>query len=178
MYAGAISPLLDAGKVMEKLFYRRPIGDPQAAAPWTADRTAARAGRGALLINSEREPAADACAAHPLRAAAVLVAPATLFGLSIRRITALAAAIADGQDPRKNSWNALSILEERHIWAMYEVAKNNHHLASGYVPGRFDGDLLLFTPTADRTGEDLLPKPGGRTGAAKSGFARFPAVTN
>jgi amino acid adenylation domain-containing protein len=54
--------------------------------------------------------------------------------------------------------DALSTLEERHIWAMYEVARNNHLLASRYLPGRFDGDLLLFSATADRTGKEPPPE--------------------
>jgi amino acid adenylation domain-containing protein len=53
--------------------------------------------------------------------------------------------------------NALSVLQERHIWAMYDVARNNHLLASRFIPGQFRGDLLLFTATADRTGEEPLP---------------------
>jgi thioesterase domain-containing protein len=54
--------------------------------------------------------------------------------------------------------DALSILEERHMWAMYDVARNNHTLASQYIPGKFDGDLLLFTATVDRVGEEPLPE--------------------
>lgn len=54
--------------------------------------------------------------------------------------------------------DALSILEERNMWAMYDVAKNNHTLASRYIPGKFDGDLLLFTATADRIGEEPPPE--------------------
>jgi hypothetical protein len=50
--------------------------------------------------------------------------------------------------------DALSVLEEHHIWAMYEVARNNHLLASRFIPGQFRGDLSLFTTTADRTGEE------------------------
>jgi len=53
--------------------------------------------------------------------------------------------------------DALSVLEEHHIWAMYEVARNNHLLASRFIPGQFRGDLLLFTATADRTGEEPPP---------------------
>ena len=49
-------------------------------------------------------------------------------------------------------------LEERHIWNMYDVAKNNHVLASVFVPGYFSGDLLLFRATADRTGEEPEPE--------------------
>jgi thioesterase domain-containing protein/acyl carrier protein len=54
--------------------------------------------------------------------------------------------------------DALSTLQERHIWAMYDVAKNNHLLASNFIPARFDGDLLLFTATADRTGDEPPPQ--------------------
>jgi nonribosomal peptide synthetase DhbF len=54
--------------------------------------------------------------------------------------------------------DALSILEEHHLWNMYEVAKNNHVLASVFVPGYFAGDLLLFRATADRTGEEPEPE--------------------
>jgi thioesterase domain-containing protein len=54
--------------------------------------------------------------------------------------------------------NALSILQEHHIWAMYEIARNNHLLASRFVPTRFKGDLLLFTATADRSGEEPPPE--------------------
>jgi thioesterase domain-containing protein len=53
---------------------------------------------------------------------------------------------------------ALSILQEHHIWAMYEIAKNNHLLASRFVPARFEGDLLLVTATADRSGEEPPPE--------------------
>jgi thioesterase domain-containing protein/acyl carrier protein len=58
----------------------------------------------------------------------------------------------------KRDGDALSILEEHHIWAMYEVAKNNHILASRFVPGYFSSDLLLFRATADRTGEEPEPE--------------------
>jgi len=54
--------------------------------------------------------------------------------------------------------NALSILQERHIWAMYDVARNNHLLASNFIPDQFAGDLLLFRATADRTGEEPPPE--------------------
>jgi thioesterase domain-containing protein len=54
--------------------------------------------------------------------------------------------------------DALSILEERHMLAMYDLAKNNHILATEYIPGKFEGDILLFTATADRTGEEPPPE--------------------
>jgi enterobactin synthetase component F len=54
--------------------------------------------------------------------------------------------------------DALSNLQEHHIWAMYDVAKNNHLLASNFIPARFDGDLLLFSATADRTGDEPPPQ--------------------
>jgi thioesterase domain-containing protein len=41
---------------------------------------------------------------------------------------------------------------------MYDVAKNNHLLASNFIPARFDGDLLLFSATVDRTGEEPPPE--------------------
>ncbi|PYS22960.1 MAG: non-ribosomal peptide synthetase, partial [Acidobacteria bacterium] len=53
---------------------------------------------------------------------------------------------------------ALSTLQEHHLRAMYEVARNNHLLASRFIPGQFIGDLLLFTATADRTGEEPVPE--------------------
>jgi nonribosomal peptide synthetase DhbF len=54
--------------------------------------------------------------------------------------------------------DALSALQEHHIWAMYDVAKNNHLLASNFIPARFAGDLLLFSATVDRTGEEPPPE--------------------
>jgi thioesterase domain-containing protein len=54
--------------------------------------------------------------------------------------------------------DALSALQEHHIWAMYNVAKNNHLLASNFLPARFEGDLLLFSATVDRTGEEPPPE--------------------
>jgi thioesterase domain-containing protein len=54
--------------------------------------------------------------------------------------------------------DALSTLQERHIWAMYDVAKNNHLLASNFIPARFDGNLLLFSATVDRTGDEPPPQ--------------------
>jgi nonribosomal peptide synthetase DhbF len=58
----------------------------------------------------------------------------------------------------QRSGDALSMLEEHHIWAMYDVAKNNHILASAFVPGYFSGNLLLFRATADRTGQESEPE--------------------
>ena len=45
----------------------------------------------------------------------------------------------------------LSNLEDRHLSVMLEIYKNNVRLAATFVPERFDGDLLIFVATQDRT---------------------------
>jgi nonribosomal peptide synthetase DhbF len=54
--------------------------------------------------------------------------------------------------------DALSTLEERHLWSMYNVARNNHALASSFIPDPFIGDVVLFVAMADRTGEEPTPE--------------------
>jgi thioesterase domain-containing protein len=54
--------------------------------------------------------------------------------------------------------DALSTLRENQIRNMYEVARNNHLLVSNFTPSRYYGDLLLFTATADRTGDEPPPQ--------------------
>ncbi|MGK4578986.1 non-ribosomal peptide synthase/polyketide synthase [Kitasatospora sp. HPMI-4] len=46
--------------------------------------------------------------------------------------------------------SALASLEERHIAAVVEIMINNARLALDFVPGLFEGDLLLFNSTIDR----------------------------
>ncbi|MBV6697676.1 non-ribosomal peptide synthase/polyketide synthase [Kitasatospora aureofaciens] len=50
----------------------------------------------------------------------------------------------------QNRGSALASLTERHIRAVVDIMINNAQLALDFVPGRFDGDLLLFNSTIDR----------------------------
>ena len=47
--------------------------------------------------------------------------------------------------------DVLSNLEDRHLSVMLEIYKNNVRLAATFVPERFDGDLLIFVATQDKT---------------------------
>ncbi|MGE7433937.1 amino acid adenylation domain-containing protein, partial [Kitasatospora sp. NPDC001175] len=47
--------------------------------------------------------------------------------------------------------SALADLDERRIEAVVQIMINNARLALDHDPGRFDGDLLLFNSTIDRT---------------------------
>ena len=69
-------------------------------------------------------------------------------------------------------------LQSDHIWAMYFVAKNNHLLASAFVPGCFSGDLLLFRATADLPARNPNLRHGIDTYVGKSKFMIFTAVIN
>ncbi|MGW4690524.1 amino acid adenylation domain-containing protein, partial [Streptomyces sp. NPDC004244] len=53
--------------------------------------------------------------------------------------------------------SALAGLTERQIEAIVHIMINNSKLAVDFVPGRFDGDLLLFNSTIDRDHDDAGP---------------------
>ncbi|MFB7613702.1 non-ribosomal peptide synthase/polyketide synthase, partial [Kitasatospora sp. NPDC056181] len=53
--------------------------------------------------------------------------------------------------------SALACLDERRIGAVVEIMINNAKLAIAHAPGRFDGDLLLFNSTIDRTEDSAGP---------------------
>ncbi len=57
---------------------------------------------------------------------------------------------AEISDILRTRGSALASLEERHIEAVVEIMINNAQLALDFVPGVFDGDLLLFNSTIDR----------------------------
>ncbi|MCX4587275.1 alpha/beta fold hydrolase [Streptomyces sp. NBC_01481] len=46
--------------------------------------------------------------------------------------------------------SALASLQERHIEAVVQIMINNARLALDFIPGLFDGDMLLFNSTIDR----------------------------
>ncbi|WTT40896.1 alpha/beta fold hydrolase [Kitasatospora sp. NBC_00085] len=50
----------------------------------------------------------------------------------------------------QNRGSALANLTERHIEAVVDIMINNARLALDFVPGRFEGDMLLFNSTIDR----------------------------
>ncbi|MFE2067200.1 non-ribosomal peptide synthase/polyketide synthase [Streptomyces sp. NPDC059467] len=53
--------------------------------------------------------------------------------------------------------SALQGLTEQQIEVIVHIMINNAKLAVDFVPGRFDGDLLLFNSTIDRDGDDAGP---------------------
>ncbi|MGW0934575.1 non-ribosomal peptide synthase/polyketide synthase [Streptomyces sp. NPDC002666] len=53
--------------------------------------------------------------------------------------------------------SALAGLTERQIEVIVEIMINNARLAVDFVPGKFDGDLLLFNSTIDRTEDNAGP---------------------
>ncbi|PJN21420.1 non-ribosomal peptide synthetase [Kitasatospora sp. CB02891] len=53
--------------------------------------------------------------------------------------------------------SALQGLTERQIEVIVQIMINNSKLAVDFVPGRFDGDLLLFNSTIDRTEDNAGP---------------------
>ncbi|GJF31178.1 hypothetical protein KNE206_38780 [Kitasatospora sp. NE20-6] len=54
--------------------------------------------------------------------------------------------------------SALQGLTERQIEVIVNIMINNARLAVDFVPGGFDGDLLLFNSTIDRDGNDAGPE--------------------
>ncbi|MER7463216.1 amino acid adenylation domain-containing protein [Streptomyces sp. NPDC097981] len=63
--------------------------------------------------------------------------------------------------------SALAGLDERRIEAVVQIMINNARLAVDHVPGRFDGDMLLFNSTIDRAEDSAgagiwQPYVGGR----------------
>ncbi|MER7754896.1 alpha/beta fold hydrolase, partial [Kitasatospora sp. NPDC097643] len=54
--------------------------------------------------------------------------------------------------------SALQGLTERQIEVIVQIMINNGKLAVDFVPGRFDGDLLLFNSTIERAGDDAGPE--------------------
>lgn len=73
--------------------------------------------------------------------------------------------IADVMEALRSGGGPLADVEERRVVAMTEIVANNARLSAAHVPGRFDGSLLHFTATAERS-------PGLPTAAAWE-----PAVT-
>ncbi|MFJ9467781.1 amino acid adenylation domain-containing protein [Streptomyces caniferus] len=61
--------------------------------------------------------------------------------------------IADVMEILRSGGGPLADLEERRVVAMTEIVTNNARLAAAHVPGRFDGSLLHFTATAERSPE-------------------------
>lgn len=53
--------------------------------------------------------------------------------------------------------SALAGLTERQIEVIVQIMINNAKLAVDFVPGEFDGDLLLFNSTIDRTEDNAGP---------------------
>ncbi|MFJ9852283.1 non-ribosomal peptide synthase/polyketide synthase [Streptomyces sp. NPDC101150] len=53
--------------------------------------------------------------------------------------------------------SALAGLTGQQIEAVVQIMINNAKLAVGFVPGKFDGDLLLFNSTIDRGGDNAGP---------------------
>ncbi|MFB7506481.1 hypothetical protein ACFC0P_23880, partial [Streptomyces broussonetiae] len=53
--------------------------------------------------------------------------------------------------------SALAGLTEPQIEVIVQIMINNAKLAVAFVPGRFDGDLLLFNSTIDRTEDNTGP---------------------
>ncbi len=54
--------------------------------------------------------------------------------------------------------SALASLEEHHLAAVIDIMINNAHLALDFTPGRFQGDLLLFNSTVDRSDDGPTPE--------------------
>ncbi|MFE7309674.1 amino acid adenylation domain-containing protein, partial [Streptomyces sp. NPDC057546] len=54
--------------------------------------------------------------------------------------------------------SALAGLNERQVEVIVQIMINNAKLAVDFVPGRYDGDLLLFNSTIDRGHDDAGPK--------------------
>ncbi|MGW6916117.1 non-ribosomal peptide synthase/polyketide synthase [Kitasatospora sp. NPDC054939] len=54
--------------------------------------------------------------------------------------------------------SALAGLNERQIEVIVEIMINNAKLAVDFVPGRYDGDLLLFNSTLDRAEDNAGPE--------------------
>ncbi|MEV0536298.1 non-ribosomal peptide synthase/polyketide synthase [Kitasatospora sp. NPDC050463] len=54
--------------------------------------------------------------------------------------------------------SALSGLNERQVEVIVQIMINNAQLAVDFVPARFDGDLLLFNSTIDRTEDNAGPE--------------------
>jgi thioesterase domain-containing protein len=53
--------------------------------------------------------------------------------------------------------SALASLDENHLAAITRIFINNCHLAREFIPGRFHGDLLLFTATLDQHKDKPTP---------------------
>uniref|UniRef100_UPI001C266E4C non-ribosomal peptide synthetase n=1 Tax=Streptomyces sp. AC602_WCS936 TaxID=2823685 RepID=UPI001C266E4C len=75
-----------------------------------------------------------------------------------------AAAFGDGQleraavlDALRDSGSALAHLDDAAIGRMTEVFLNNTLLIQDFTPHRFDGDLVFFAATRDRTHPELTP---------------------
>ncbi|MFF9090314.1 amino acid adenylation domain-containing protein, partial [Streptomyces sp. NPDC014991] len=58
--------------------------------------------------------------------------------------------IDDVMEILRSGGGPLADIEERRVAALADVYANNRKLASAHAPGRFHGDLLHFTATADR----------------------------
>lgn len=54
--------------------------------------------------------------------------------------------------------SALAGLNERQVEVIVQIMINNAKLAVDFVPGRYDGDLLLFNSTIDRGHDDAGPE--------------------
>ena len=59
--------------------------------------------------------------------------------------------LSDIKELLRRKGDVLSDLEDRHLSAMLEIHKNNIRLAATFVPERFDGDLLIFVATQDKS---------------------------
>ncbi|MFK0113677.1 non-ribosomal peptide synthase/polyketide synthase, partial [Streptomyces sp. NPDC091217] len=57
----------------------------------------------------------------------------------------------------KRRGSAMAGLTERQVEVIIQIMINNAKLAVDFVPGRFDGDLLLFNSTIDRTEDNAGP---------------------
>jgi nonribosomal peptide synthetase DhbF len=59
--------------------------------------------------------------------------------------------LSDIKELLRRKGDVLYNLEDRHLSAMLEIHKNNVRLAASFVPERFDGDLLIFVSTQDKS---------------------------
>jgi thioesterase domain-containing protein/acyl carrier protein len=57
----------------------------------------------------------------------------------------------------RSQGSALSSLDDYHLTAISQIYINNSHLALDFAPGRFHGDLLLFTATIDKPEDKPVP---------------------
>jgi thioesterase domain-containing protein/acyl carrier protein len=73
-----------------------------------------------------------------------------MFGWDVQGLHSTSLTWAKAKEIPRGTGSVLASLDDYHLAALSQIYVNNSHLALDFTPGRFRGDLLLFTATIDQ----------------------------